>query len=147
MKVFYNSRLAKLVTFIEDFSTIMFFGVVITEKNYLTGKALAHEETHVRQYWDCFSLGIVIDIILMFSMFAFGIQSWWMLFLILIPLLLFYILYLLEYFYWVIKVGKKYAYDKISFERQAVWIAESWYKPCDKRNHYVSFGWWKNSNL
>lgn len=46
-KVFYNSRLAKVLTFIKGFSTMMLFGFVITEKESLHPSELKHEEAHV----------------------------------------------------------------------------------------------------
>ena len=38
MKVYYNSKLAKLLTFMEGFSTMMFFGIVLTERSKLSKK-------------------------------------------------------------------------------------------------------------
>lgn len=146
-KVFYNSKLAKFLTFIEGFSTMMFFGFILTEKESLSDRVMLHEETHVRQYWDCFALGIGIAIILLFTLFAFGVAaSWYLLFLAIIPLVLYYLLYFSEYLYWVIRgKGWKDAYDYISFEIHAYWIDSSWNLPCEKQNHYVSFGWWMKS--
>ena len=66
-----------------------------------------------------------------------------MLLLILIPVLLYYLLYFAEYLYWVIcGKGWENAYDFISFEQHAYWIDETWNYPCDKKHHYVTFGWW-----
>ena len=145
MKVYYNSRLAKILTFLQGFSTMMFFGTVITEEKELSGKSLKHEGTHVEQYKDCVGLGIGLDVVVMFVLFAFDIQGWWMIpVFILVPLLLYYVIYGIEYMYWRCKGFKRErAYEKIGFERQAYWIAETWDKPCREQNQYETFGWWK----
>lgn len=142
-KIYYNSKLAKVLTFIKGFSTMMFFGTIITEESSLTEKQITHEGTHVRQYWDCFAVGMALGIVLMFVLFAFDVTSWWILLLLLIPLLLYYTIYGVEYLYWLLR-GYNYdeAYNKIGFERQAYWIAETWNKPCADKNEYTSFGWW-----
>lgn len=143
MKVFYNSKLAKWLTFMEGFSTMMFFGVVLTERSKLSKKTLKHEETHIYQYQDCVGLGLAIATVGMFMLFAFGVQSWWMLLLILIPLLLYYVIYGIEYIYCRLRgFNNDDAYRWIGFERQAYWIAETWDLPCEEQRHYVSFGWW-----
>lgn len=147
MKIYYKSKLAKLVTFFKNFSTIMLFGALFTEKDELSGKVIKHEETHAKQYSDCFSLGCAVGILLMFVLFAVGIQNIWMLLLLLIPLLLFYALYGAE---WLIRLAvtkdRVQAYKDISFERHARYIAETWDKPCPEQHHYISFGWLKFIN-
>lgn len=143
MKVYYNSRLAKLLTFMEGFSTMMLFGAVVTEKDALSVKSLKHEETHSKQYTDCFGLGLGIGIILMFILFAFEIQSWWMLLLIAIPVFLYYVLYGVEYLCWRLRgFNRNDAYMNIGFERQARYIADTWNLPCEQQRQYVSFRWW-----
>lgn len=143
MKVFYNSKIAKAFTFIEGFSTIMLFGAVFTEKESLNGKVLKHEETHCRQYVDCFAMGLSLAVLLMFLLFAVGVSSWNMLWLLTLPVLLFYVIYGIEY---VINLFRGYsskeAYKNIGFEKQAVWCADTWNKPCDEQNHYYTLGWW-----
>ena len=57
MKVYYNSKLAKILTFMRGFGTMMFFGVIITEYNNLNKQSLIHEKTHISQYEDCVELG------------------------------------------------------------------------------------------
>lgn len=142
MKVFYNSKLAKAVTFMNGFKTIMLFGHVFTEKSYLDEKTLEHEKTHCLQYCDCSNLGLAISLILLFIFFGLNLVSWWLFILLLIPLLLFYIWYGLEF---LILLGKGYnkkdAYRNIGFERQARWCSETWDKPCEEKNHYTQFGW------
>lgn len=146
MKVFYDSKLAR-VLLPAGYMAVMLFGMVFTRRDSLSGKALKHEETHVRQYWDCFGLGVALAITTMFILFAFGVQSWWMLLLALIPVLLFYALYGAEYAYHRLRgLGHDAAYDAIGFERQAEWVAETWNLPCREQHHYVSFGWWGGFN-
>lgn len=145
MKVYYNSKLAKFLTFMKGFSTMMFFGAVITEKSKLSGKTLKHEKTHIHQYQDCMGLGFAIGIVAMFTLFAFEIQSWWMLLLVLIPFLFYYVIYGVECLFWRIRgFNKTDAYRKIGFERQARWIADTWNLPYIHQHHYTSFGWWRN---
>lgn len=145
MKVHYNSQLAKLVTFIPNFKTIMLFGAVFTEKSELDGKVLEHEKTHCLQYKDCFNLGIYVDVLLLFILFAFNIVNWNLLYLIIIPILLFYAWYGIEYIVLRLK-GHDHieAYRNIGFERQAKWRAETWDKPCEEQNHYEQFGWYRH---
>ena len=42
MKIYYKSKLAKILTFLADFTTMMFFGVVITERKKLSGRTISH---------------------------------------------------------------------------------------------------------
>lgn len=130
----------------KGFSTMMFFGVVITEENALSDKTLKHEETHVKQYVDCFGLGIFVGIILMLVLLTLGIHNNLEVGLLLtIPILLYYVIYGTEYLYWRIRgFNKTDAYRKIGFERQARWIADTWNLPYNQQRHYISFGWWRN---
>lgn len=144
-KVFYNSKLAKALTFMRGFSTIMFFGFVFTEKSKLSERELKHESAHVFQYRDCFSAGMILAIILLFTWVALndGFGTWWMLTLLLIPLLLFYVIYGINLL-WNITVKRmsvRDAYENVCFEKHAYWIDSTWDKPCEEQNHYVSFGW------
>lgn len=50
MKIFYNSKIAKLFTFIDGYKTIMLFGAVFTERDAISLKAEYHEEAHCNQY-------------------------------------------------------------------------------------------------
>lgn len=145
MRVYYNSKLAKVLTFIGGFGTMMFFGSVITEESSLSAEVMLHEKVHTKQYSNCVMLGLAVAIGTMFILFGFEVHSWWMLLLILVPALLYYLLYFLEYLYWVICKGFKDAYYFISFEKQAYWISNSWYLPADKQRPYVVFGWWKKN--
>lgn len=60
MKIYYNSGLAKVLTFLNGFATMMLFGFVITEHSSLNGRSIKHEWCHVQQYKDCVGLGLGI---------------------------------------------------------------------------------------
>lgn len=118
MKIFYNSTLAKWLTPVKDVATIMLFGAVFTEAESLPYRSRRHEHTHVLQYKDFLMLGLFIDIVAAFILFACNIVSWWMLLLLLIPLLLFYVVYGVEYL-WKLHIYGKDTYQNVSFEREA----------------------------
>lgn len=144
MRVVYNSKIAKAFTFMEGFSTIMLFGVVYTELSRLSNESKAHEEVHVKQYWDCFYAGLSFDIIMLFVLLGIEASFWWFIPLLFIPFLLFYAFYGIEFLIrWTKTKDKKKAYLELSMEKQARWIAETWDKPCLEQNHYVSFEWFK----
>ena len=127
MKIFYNSWVAKLFTFLPDFETIMLFGMTFTEGNHLSDKSIKHETTHMYQYWGCFIIGIFISLMISIAReFSVG--------LIFIPILLYYILYVYGYIirfllnFILFKVMKKKvtfmelsdsAYYGLAFEREA----------------------------
>lgn len=143
MKIFYNSKLAKLILY-KEYIAIMLFGFVFTRENSLSLKVRLHEQTHIRQYMDCFQLGFMVGIPLLFILLACGLESLWLLMLFILPIFGFYILYGLEYLMLRIKgYSKSEAYSNISFEKHARWIASTWNKPCEKRNKYKSFGWYQ----
>lgn len=142
MRIYYNSKIAEFITFIGNFSTIMLFGKVFTEKSSLTEKSKEHEKTHVSQYKDCMYLGLSIDIIMLFVILGAELSYWWFIALLLLPFLLFYIWYGIEFLVrWIITRDREQAYEDVSFERQARWVAETWDKPCEERHNYGSFEW------
>lgn len=150
--VFYESRIAKLFTFIPNFKTIMLFGLVLTEHQFLSKTVLAHEKVHQRQYQDCFGAGLALAIITMFTLFAFGIQSLWMLLLVLLPIFLYYIVYGTEYLisfaYRSFKhkhlvMANDSAYCSSAMEMEAYDLQEEWRKPCKDRRIHHSFEWFK----
>lgn len=68
MKIYYNSKIAKLFTFIDGYKTIMLFGAVFTERDAISLKAEYHEGTHCNQYQALFATGfIIISIIALVS--------------------------------------------------------------------------------
>lgn len=46
MKIYYNSKIAKLFTFIDGYKTIMLFGAVFTERDSISLRTEYHEEAH-----------------------------------------------------------------------------------------------------
>ena len=127
MKIYYNSKIAKLFTFLPGFKTISLFGMVFTEKDSLTQKTICHETVHTSQYSDMFLTGLIT------AAFAYGIwlgftneHCWSMMWLLLLPIFLFYAWYLVEYFIrLIINIVKGVdepshtAYRKIAFEQEA----------------------------
>ena len=127
MKIFYNSKIAKFFTFLPGFKTISLFGMVFTEKESLGERTICHETVHASQYSDLFIAG------LMTAAFAYGIwlgltdeHCLAMLWLLLLPIFLFYVWYLTEYFIRLIinlvkGVGgpSHTAYRAIAFEQEA----------------------------
>lgn len=150
--VFYESRIAKLFTFIPNFKTIMLFGFVFTEHKELSITTLSHEKVHQRQYQDCFGAGLALAIILMFTLFALSIQSHWMFLLVLIPIFLYYIVYGVEYLisfiHWLFKhknlaLANDNAYYSNAMEMEAYDLQDEWRKPCKDRRIHHSFEWFK----
>ena len=127
MKIFYNSKIAKLFTFLPGFKTISLFGMVFTEKDSLTRRTICHETVHASQYFDLFVAGA------MMAAFTYGIWLGFtqehcteMLWLLLLPIFLFYAWYLTEYFIrLIINIAKGVdepfhtAYRNIAFEQEA----------------------------
>lgn len=150
--VFYESRIARLFTFIPNFKTIMLFGLVFTEHQSLSKTVLAHEKVHQEQYQDCFGAGLALAIIIMFTLFAFGIQSAWMLLLALLPIFLYYIIYGIEYLISFVYRSFKHknlvmandnTYYASAMEMEAYDLQEEWRKPCKDRRIHHSFEWFK----
>lgn len=79
MKIYYNSRLAKILTFLPNFSTMMFFGCVITESKWLSKKTIVHEGCHALQYRDVTKVGVPLSVILFFVTVSYIDIAWWML--------------------------------------------------------------------
>ncbi|RHJ83014.1 hypothetical protein [Parabacteroides sp. AM08-6] len=152
MKVYYNSKIAKVVTFLADFATVMLFGAVFTEEKKLSERDKFHEASHVEQYETLFGSGLALAVGIMFTCFAFDCYGWWMLALIFIPLLLYYAWYLIEFVVrFIITLAKqkgwKEAHDKayhaIVFEREAYDLENEYRKPCQERRYASSFSFLK----
>ena len=79
MKIYYKSKLAKILTFLDGFTTMMFFGVVITEREKLSGRTMSHEGAHIKQYWDIVQLGFAISVLIFLPCFLYDV---WGLFLL-----------------------------------------------------------------
>lgn len=137
MKVFYNSKIAKSILF-PGYSTVMLFGMVFTKRSSLAKKTLMHERTHAEQFIDCVMMGAAISLTIISLLAIFGVWEWWMLTMLLLSPLLFYILYLLEYLWWMfIYFSPTKAYRAIGFERQANEVSSK------ERFYYTSFSWWR----
>lgn len=150
MKVYYQSKIAKLVTFMAGFATVMLFGAVFTEHKELTKTSLAHEAVHVEQYQTLFMTGLALAVGVMFACFGFDIYGWWMLSLLLIPILLYYVYYGIEYLIrLIIYRDRDRAYRMIAFEQEAYDLQAEWVKPCTERRSAYSFSfmkYYRNSN-
>jgi hypothetical protein len=86
--VFYDSWFAKAILW-AGYGTIMFLLMIFTKSEKLSITTLVHENTHRAQYLECAIVGAVIAAVI-----AIFLPSWW---LILIPILLWYFMYGLEY--------------------------------------------------
>ena len=111
-KVFYESKLAKLILF-KGYSTITLGAFVFTKlsKTDVRQYLINHEVIHTKQWIECAFVGGIITWLLVM---LFDISSWWML----LSLAIFYILYLLETFIKFFKYGTD-VYEHISFEKEA----------------------------
>lgn len=87
----YNSLLAKIVLHFSSCTTIMLFGFIFTVRKSLSNTTKNHEKIHIAQYFDIMAsgFGLVVPICIYSSL------SLWFL---LLPLVLFYIMYLVEFF-------------------------------------------------
>ena len=120
MKVFYSSKLAKILTCVTKTNTIMFLGAIFTEKEKLTDWTITHEGVHAIQWIIIASLTAVILSVVSICMALSGNADLWMLWFIPIPLSAWYLIYVLEWFVRVlIYLDKQEAYEKISWEKQA----------------------------
>lgn len=116
---------------------IMLFGLIFSKRE-LTEVQKNHEKIHIQQYLDCVGVGGFILVLLLFlSLFAFGPSLLYFLY-FLIPLLLFYFLYLVEFIIrWC--MDSHHAYENISFEREAYSNQEDQCYPGSR----TSFSWFK----
>lgn len=121
-KIFYESKLAKLLTFLPHFATMMFFGVVITEEKEedVDQETKNHETTHIRQYWDYFWIGLAIAVVTAGILLACKVFSFHLLWLLLVPPVHFYLWYGIEILVQLIKgYNLDRSYERVSFEREA----------------------------
>lgn len=136
MKVFYNSCIAKVFTMIKDYSTVMLFGAVFTEDSSVSERTIYHEQAHAVQYRTLFCAGLVLALIV--SLFT--ELSWWSVSLILIPVMLFYVWYVIEYIIRLLLYRNHYrAYRNIVFEREAVALQFEYQKPEAERKYATAF--------
>lgn len=136
MKVFYNSWIAKIFTMIKGYSTVMLFGAVFTEDSSVSERTIYHEQAHAVQYRTLFCAGLVLALIV--SLFT--ELSWWSVSLILIPVMLFYVWYVIEYIIRLLLYRNHYrAYRNIVFEREAVALQFEYQKPEAERKYATAF--------
>lgn len=136
MKVFYNSWIAKVFTMIKGYSTVMLFGAVFTEDSSVSERTIYHEQAHAVQYRTLFCAGLVLALIV--SLFT--ELSWWSVSLILIPVMLFYVWYVIEYIIRLLSYRNHYqAYRNIVFEREAVALQFEYQKPEAERKYATAF--------
>ena len=144
--IIYDSWLAKLI--IPGFKYIMLFGFVLTKsgKENFKEPDRAHEGTHCLQYWDCFLfIGLPLLAVILGILLGFKIYSWWLTLTILIPPLVYYVWYGVNWLYQLITIGFNHsAYRNIIFERQAYSVEEE-YKLLEEneRTEYKHFSWLK----
>lgn len=144
MEIYYDSKIARIFTFMRGFETIMLFGAVFTERGSLTKRAEWHERVHVEQYGTCFMLGLCVAVGILFTCLGFDRYGWWTLSLVSIPIFLYYVWYLIEYMVRLIMYrdsGK--AYRMIAFEQEACDLEYEYLKPCPERRIAYSFSFFK----
>lgn len=90
-KVFYNSKLAKMILF-PGFSTCMFFGAVISKRSKLPESDINHEYIHVKQYIEVTVISAILALIVSVLLHSSGSSGWW------IPLVCFPFVYYALYF-------------------------------------------------
>lgn len=140
--IIYNTKYILL----PNYKAIMFFWFIFTKESSeeFDKIEIYHEQIHQMQYKDCVGIGFYLAIIIMFTMFALGIQSLWMIMLSLIPFVLYYVLYGLNFLALLIRYmnwGK--AYKNICFEKQAYALEVEGVIVCQQRTPYVSLSWLK----
>lgn len=121
MKTIYlDNWLAKMILF-GNYTTIMFFGFILSILKEITAEIERHERTHQKQFFECMEIAAIPSVLL-----AFYVSVWWLL---LIPLF-YYIIYLTEWFVSFVyhlftddKIGNgkvnKNAYRASAFEMEA----------------------------
>lgn len=122
-KIFYNSRLAKMLLYFSNCHTIMFGGFVHSKLNEeeMTQSTRNHECVHARQWVE---MTVLSGMIILIPVSALDLSVWW----ILLSSMAFYIWYVTEWAFkgilysvlndeWDCK--KRNAYEDVSFEREA----------------------------
>ncbi len=135
----------KLIPF-PGYKAIMLFGFIFTkESEDEWDKAeRRHEETHKNQYRDLFCTGLFVDIALLFLLLALEFVTWNLLFLLTIPVFLFYVWYGVNFLKQLITYRKWHtAYKNVIFERQANAVEDEAFLPCDQQTPYTSFSFLK----
>ena len=125
--IYYNSKLARLLTCLTDTNTIMFFGFILTEAGSLDIRTLAHERTHRLQWIFTGLKSAAFCIITVVVLGLLGYAGWWMLSFLAVPFLAWYLLYILEWLFRLCQYrDMKRAYEAISYEREADRMADAY---------------------
>lgn len=125
--IFYNSKLARLLTCLTDTDTIMFFGFILTEAGNLDIRTLAHERTHRLQWIFTGLKSVAFCVITVAVLGLLGCAGWWMLSLLTVPFLAWYLLYILEWLFRLCQYrDMQRAYEAISYEREADSVADAY---------------------
>lgn len=135
--IIYNTKYILL----PNYKAIMFFWFIFTKESpeEFDKIEIYHEQIHQMQYKDCIGIGFYLAIIIMFTMFALGIQLLWMILLALIPFVLYYVLYGLNFLALLIRyMNWDKAYKNICFEKQAYALENEGVIVCQQRTLYVS---------
>jgi len=104
--------------------TLCPFGIYV-KLEYLTRvKTINHEKIHWQQQLEMMVAGAIMSVITGVVLMLLGIFAWWMLLLLVFPLLFFYLWYIIEWFLRIFINGNK-AYISLSFEREAYTNAEN----------------------
>lgn len=140
--IIYNTKYILL----PNYKAIMFFWFIFTKESpeEFDKIEIYHEQIHQMQYKDCIGIGFYLAIIIMFTMFALGVHSLWMLMLALMPFVLYYVLYGLNFLALLIRYMNWHkAYKNICFEKQAYALEHEGVIICQQITPYVSLSWLK----
>lgn len=135
----------KLIPF-PGYKAIMLFGFIFTKESEEEWDKIErrHEEIHKNQYRDLFCAGLFVDIALLFILLAMGFVTWNLLFLLTIPIFLFYVWYGVNFVkQWTTYKKWHDAYRKVIFERQAYALEDEANLPCEQQTPYTSFSFLK----
>lgn len=135
----------KLIPF-PGYKAIMLFGFVFTKDSETEWDVIErrHENTHKNQYRDLFCAGLFVDIVLLFLLLALDFVTWNLLWLLVIPVFLFYAWYGINFLKQLIHYKNWHdAYRNVIFERQAYAVEDEALLPCEQRTKYTSFSFLK----
>jgi hypothetical protein len=118
--------------------TLCPFGIYLKLEYITRVKTINHEKIHWQQQLEMVVVGIILTVLAGILIFSFNAFSWWMISLLVFPLLFFYLWYVIEWFFRLFINGNK-AYVSISFEREAYGNADNF----DYLNTRKPFAWLK----
>lgn len=130
----------------QGYKAIMLFGFIFTKESEAEWDVVErrHENTHKNQYRDLFGTGLFVDIVLLFLLLALDFVTWNLLWLLTIPVFLFYVWYGINFLKQLIHYKNWHtAYRNVIFERQANVVEDEALLPCEQRTEYTSFSFLK----